>query len=351
MDKKKILVVDDTDWNRDLLVQLLEENYAVLEAVDGEQGIKATEQEKPDLILMDLGMPVMDGLEATKQIMAYSPVPILIMTMSAEYMNNLNLPFEAISYGALDVIGKLDIQGIPGAESPTVDLSQRLKTLSSVKVISHPLAKFERLRQRRPFDKKMQSEGEPIVAIASSTGGPQALLTVLKALPKDFPCGVVIVQHISAGFAQGLADWINREVELTVKLAVDGESIEPGIAYICPSGVQLRIKKERCFHLTQEPACHGHKPSATILFESVAEVYGNRAIGVILTGMGADGSTGLQKLHAASGKVLAQDEATSVVFGMPKAAIDLGVVDWVLPIDQIAPQLLKILNLPVWTPL
>ena len=168
-------------------------------------------------------------------------------------------------------------------------------------------------------------------------------MNVLKDLPSDFPYSLAIVQHISAGFAQGLADWMDRECAIKVKLAIDGERMEIGTAYVAPTGVQMRFGKGGIIRLTDDPPCGGHRPSGTILFESAAEIYGSRAIGIILTGMGSDDTPGLQKLHAASGKVIAQDEKTSVVFGMPKAAIDSGSVDWILPLNQITPQLMKIL--------
>jgi len=341
--QKRVLIVDDSPAACRLLEQWITADASLVVvgvAHNGQEAIRMTAQLKPDAVTMDIVMPLMDGLEATKQIMAYTPTPILIFASSVGEQNNA-LAFEALSYGALDVIEKKDI--------PTIDLAARIKAIASVKVISHPLAKLERMRKQQPFDRQLAAS-EMIVALAASTGGPQALLTVLKQLPEDFPCGLVIVQHISAGFTQGLADWMDRECHIKVKLAVDGERISAGIAYVAPTGSQMRLGKGGVICLTDEPPCLGHKPSATILFESASEVYGSRAIGIILTGMGTDGAAGLLKLHAASGKVIAQDEKTSVVFGMPKAAIDSGSVDWVLPIDHVAGQLMTILNVSTVRP-
>ena len=225
-------------------------------------------------------------------------------------------------------------------------LRDRLKTLARVRVITHPLGKLEPrfLRICRPSPSAGPRSGHRILAIASSTGGPQALAQILGTLPADLPCGVVIVQHISDGFDRGLADWLNDQSDLTVKLAIDGEPIQHGVAYIAPTNLQMRVGIGDRIRLTDEPPSDGQKPSGSILFDSVADVYGSCAVCVILTGMGRDGAEGLRRVKAEGGIVIAQDEESCVVFGMPKAAIELGVVEIVRPLDEIPAAILSALD-------
>jgi two-component system chemotaxis response regulator CheB len=172
------------------------------------------------------------------------------------------------------------------------------------------------------------------------------LLQVLKQLPASLPCGVVIVQHISEGFDAGLAEWLNDQCDIDVRLGTDNAPLTPGVVHIAPSGSHMTITPAGRLKLSNEEPVDCQKPSATVLFHSVAAVYRDRAVCVILTGMGADGVDGLKSVKAAGGKIVAQDQSTCVVFGMPKAAIEVGVVDWICPIGQIAPAILRALRLP-----
>lgn len=356
-DKKPIhvVVVDDSTVVRQVLTNAINSDpqlRVVGTGVNGREAVELAAKLKPDIITMDMNMPVMGGIEATKQIMAYHPTPILILSSTLFRNIGENKPFDAISFGALDVMDKGPLRGANGGDYARA-LTERIKVLARIKVVTHPLAKFER---RFPADGATPAKpavaaplpaGEKrIVAIAASTGGPQALLQVLKQLPANLPCGVVIVQHISEGFDAGLADWLNEQCDIDVCLGTDNAPLAPGVAYIAPSGSHMTVTPAGRLKLTNEEPVDCQKPSATVLFHSVAHVYRDRAICAILTGMGADGVDGLKSVKAAGGKVVAQDQSTCVVFGMPKAAIELGVVDWICPIEQVAPAILRALRLP-----
>ncbi|MBI1870020.1 MAG: chemotaxis response regulator protein-glutamate methylesterase [Chlamydiae bacterium] len=333
----RVLVVDDSSLSSKMIVSLISSDpflNVVGIASNGREAVELVSKLKPDLITMDLKMPVMDGFEATKQIMAFNPTPILILSSSV-FKDGMNLAFKALSYGALDVMDKSRIE-------VSTDFIERIKILARVKVIHHPMGKLEEMGIPKKHKTPKDLEGGKIVAIAASTGGPQALQVLLRLLPEDFPCGIVIVQHIAEGFAEGLAAWLDDDCQMRVKVAREGEHIEPGVVYFAPTGFHTRVEIGGIIHLVNETTEYAnHKPSGNILFESVAKVYGDQAIAVILTGMGKDGADGLKRVKEAHGKIFAQDEASSIIFGMPKAAIDLGIVDEVLPLNRIAETILR----------
>ncbi len=332
----RVLVVDDSPLICKLLTAMIHTDpqlRVVGTAGNGREAIEMVWQLQPDLITMDVVMPVLDGLEATKQIMAYRPTPILIIT-SGVATQGMELVFKAMSYGALDVLDKASLNLGENQTSRVALLTERIKLLARVPVIHHPLARIEAHRHTHA-QFAPRPAGHRIVAIAASTGGPPALALVLKTLPADLGCGVVIVQHIASGFDQGLVDWLDAESNWSVAVAERGVVIQAGYAYVAPAGFHMRVADGGTIHLDDEPECNGLKPSATVLFESVARVYGERAVAVILTGMGADGTAGLKHIKQARGYVIAQNEASSAVFGMPKAAIEAGVVDVVCPLTEI----------------
>jgi two-component system chemotaxis response regulator CheB len=300
--------------------------------------VRATAQLKPDVIAMDLGLPGLDGLEATRRILRETPTPIVLITANAE-RNEQRLAFEALDAGVLAVLSKPGSghEGYLNAQ----ELRRTLKNMAQVRVI------------RRWTDARMHSEPAAsttnsvergraleVVAIGASTGGPQVLRTILVDLPSDFGPPVLIVQHIADGFASGLVDWLQPQCGLPIRMAADGESLNrPGI-WVAPTGRHLTVH-DRAIALTDGPPVSLHRPSATQLFQSVAAEYGQTAIGVLLTGMGEDGAAGLRDLKRAGGTTIAQDEASSVVFSMPSTAIQLGVVDHVVPPPAIASILLQ----------
>jgi two-component system chemotaxis response regulator CheB len=342
----KVLVVEDLLSMSLLLKTTLNadpEIRVVGVAYNGREAVELAAKLKPDLITMDIHMPVMDGFEATKQIMAYHPTPILIVSASV-FSEGMELVFKAISYGALDVIEKkemvVDKDKISGGQ-----LIEKVKFLSRIRVVHHPLAKLE-AKPGGPLRVPEMPRAKPserIVAIAASTGGPPAIAEILKKFPKDFPCPIVLVQHIASGFEIGLASWLDHECPVRVKVAEHSEEIRPGVVYIAPCDLQMRVGADRRICLSQEDACDGQIPSATVLLQSVAKAYGERAIGIVLTGMGCDGAAGLKAIRDACGHTIAQDEKSCVVFGMPKAAVEIGAAADVVPLDQIAAYVIKAL--------
>jgi len=338
----RVLIVDDSPLMCKALTDILNSDPQIIVvgiAYNGKEAIDIVPKLKPDIITMDIHMPIMDGFEATKHIMAYNPTPILILSTSV-FKAGMDKVFKAIYYGALDAMEKGDLEINKDADSTKL-LIEKIKLLSGVKVISHPLAKLEKEKIVSISDFTKEKALDRIVAIAASTGGPQALMDVLRSFPAKFPCGIVIVQHITSGFLDGLVDWLGNESKIKVKVAQDLEQIMPGVAYIAPCEFQMRVTEESKISLANEPSYNGHRPSADILLESVARVYKEGAIGVILTGMGRDGLIGMKTIKQMRGKTIAQDEKSCVVFGMPKEAIEAGVIEKVLPLERIADEIVR----------
>ncbi|MGA2915925.1 MAG: chemotaxis-specific protein-glutamate methyltransferase CheB [Sedimentisphaerales bacterium] len=342
----KVLIVEDSPSVCKVLTDILNSDLHIMVtgvAHNGKEAVEMASCLKPNIITMDIHMPVMDGLEATKQIMARNPVPILIICASALEIET-GMAFKAISYGALDIIEKGQA-GIAGNEKYRKNLIEKIKFLSGIKVIRHPLAAFSDKNEiKKPFEIPKKEILDRIIAIATSTGGPNALHKILKDFPKKLPCGVVIVQHIATGFLEGLITWLNSECQIKVKIAENSEEICAGTVYMAPTDLQMRVEEGGRIHISNEPIYNGHRPSGDILLESVANVYKEKAIGVILTGMGRDGSMGIKAIKQMKGQTIAQDENSCAVFGMPKAAIDMGVADNVLPLENITEKIMQILR-------
>lgn len=341
----RVLVVDDSATLRLLLTALLESDPAIKvvgTAADGEAAIQQTLALKPDLITMDIHMPRLDGLEATRRIMAECPTPIVVVSALAD-SPEANASFDAMQAGALEVVKKPVGGRHQDFEAIREQLTTSVKLMAEVKVI--------RRRAPRPTSSLglplTLMRGQPaVLAIGASTGGPAALNWLLRALPSDFPLPILVVQHIAAGFLPGLLTWLQRESRLPLQIAGEGQALAPGAVNFAPDDHHLIVIGRGRLGLTQGAPISHVRPSATVLLRSVAQVYGAEAIGVLLTGMGDDGGAGLQALHAQGGLTIAQDEATSVVYGMPKVAADLGVVDYVLPLNRIAAMVMSLVQKP-----
>jgi two-component system chemotaxis response regulator CheB len=340
----RVLVAEDSPTARALLVAILEsdpEIEVVGEASDGLEAVAQTNRLRPDLVTMDVHMPRLDGLAATKEIMITAPTPILIVTGSTkarEVADSMDL----LRVGALDVLVKPPGPDAPGFSAAARNLVSMVKAMAHVKVVRHwrapaPAAPVAS-RPEPPARARVR-----IVAIATSTGGPPALQCLLSGLPRDFPAPIVVVQHITPGFTAGLAAWLSSVGPLRVKVAEQGEIAAPSIVYLAPDNQHLGLAESGRLQLSTAPPIGGFRPSGTFLFEAVARVFGSSAVAIILTGMGDDGVRGLSAVRNAGGKVLAQDEKTSVIFGMPGAAIAEGLAHVVLPIDAIAPHLMKLI--------
>jgi two-component system chemotaxis response regulator CheB len=332
----RVLVAEDSAVTREYLTYVLSEDRGIEvvgTARDGLQAVEQTERLKPDVIVMDVHMPRMDGFEATRQIMERVPTPIVIVSSSIS-REETAMTFEALKAGALTLLDKPGGPDHPNQTESARRLRETVKLMAEVKVVRRwP----RRARPVPPAPPPARLERNAwIVAIGASTGGPQAVAEILSTLPRDLGVPILVVQHIAPGFTAGLVEWLGQGTRLAVKAAEPGESIRPGTVYLAPDGVQMGITRERQIRLTKEQTEDGFHPSASYLFQSVAEVYGRSAVGILLTGMGRDGAKGLLRLRQAGGVTIAQDEETSVIFGMPAEAIRLGAAEYVLSPDQIS---------------
>jgi two-component system chemotaxis response regulator CheB len=323
----RVLVADDSELFRELLARVVaaEPGFDVVAvAADGNEAAVQADRLKPDVITMDLNMPDADGFSGIARIMAETPTPILVLTANREEA----VGFRALSLGALDILEK------PAATTDLEDygrlLRSRLRLLAGVKVIRH----VRGLRERAAASPRGRSARAELVVIGASLGGPRALAALLRGLPPGFRAPIAIVQHIADGFTEGLAAWLASETRLDVHEGQDGEALVPGRVLLAPTGRHLLVG-DGFVRLSDAPPVDTFRPSVTPLFLSSARAYGARVCGVILTGMGRDGAEGLRAIRDGGGVTLAQDESTSAVFGMPRAAIELGAVERVLPLDEI----------------
>ncbi len=338
----RVVVAEDSLTVRELLIEILDSDQEITvvgQAGNGLEAVELTASLKPDLVTMDVHMPVMDGLAATKEIMVRAPTPILIVTSSARE-SDVSLSLNAMRAGALMVVSTPDDPRSPMFDRRRADLLAMAKAMAQVKVVRRwgPLAAGNGLADRAAH----AATRLRLVAIAASTGGPAALQRVLQDLPGDFPVPVLVVQHIAAGFVGGLADWLASTCGLRVKVAEPGEPLAGRTVYLAPDERHLGIRPDRRILLSDDPPIAGFRPSANFLFETSAGVVGGAMAAVILTGMGSDGVAGLRAVKSGGGRVLAQDEATSVVYGMPQAAAAAGLVDWKLSIRDIGPRLMEL---------
>ena len=317
-------------------------------AKTGLEGLALIPDIQPDVICTDFFMPYMNGLEFTSEVMLHYPRPILVVSASVQEEEDTHRIFQLLEAGAVDILPKPKA----GLDDENLRLKQalisKIKILSGVKVF-----KKKQRRGKPPYSqtasaqvsKSVEFSSRPkILAVGSSTGGPLALQSVLASFSADFPLPIVCVQHISRGFLEGLIDWLAGSCHLPIQIAPAGERPKPGNIYFPPERQHLRINRAGRFAHSQSPPIDGHCPSVTTLFESIAEFYGQRTIGVLLTGMGREGADGMKASTDAGGLTIAQDEATSVVFGMPKEAIDLGAAHHVLPIQSIGPTVLEVVQ-------
>ncbi|NOQ35722.1 MAG: chemotaxis-specific protein-glutamate methyltransferase CheB [Methylococcaceae bacterium] len=349
---KRILIVDDVKTNYLLLKILLEteENFEVVGwSKDGVEAVAMTQQLQPDLITMDLEMPNMNGLEATRTIMAAHPTPIVVVS---SYVNEpqKNLTYNALNEGALAVVEKPVSPMHPDYQRLSQQLIKSLNTIAGLKLIKHKNNKKSQIiaNNLKPSSQFITPSKYQLLAIGSSAGGPNALLTLLKDLPKDFPLPIVIVQHIHEGFLDGLVNWLQDSTKLSLKIALEGEVLKMGNVYFAPDKNHLLIKQQANRQLVVElnthPPINGFQPSVSVLFESIAKNCASTSIGGILTGMGNDGGDGLLAMRNAKSHTFIQDEDSALVYGMPSYALKLGAVEKVINLDEMANYLCKVLD-------
>ncbi|MBT3258463.1 MAG: chemotaxis response regulator protein-glutamate methylesterase [Deltaproteobacteria bacterium] len=305
-------------------------------AQTGEEAIRKCEVDTPDLILMDLFMPDMDGVEATRRIMYASPCPILVVTATME--DHAGKVFEAMGHGALDAINTPMMGSGEGARKSRDALLKKITIIEKLSLNS----------QASPT--KRQTRGTPsakvssLIVIGASTGGPKALADILSRMPADLAAGIVIAQHVDGEFSGGMARWLDEQSPLSIRLAEEGAYPSRGTALLAGKNDHLVLTPNLNLAYTREPVATPFRPSVDELFKSVAAHWPSMGIAVLLTGMGRDGAEGMKMLHRVGWHTIAQDEATSVVYGMPKAARDLGAASEILPVDRIAPAILRRLS-------
>jgi two-component system chemotaxis response regulator CheB len=319
----RVLIADDSLTVRRRLRDVLQEDpgiEVVGEAATGAELITLCEALKPDVISLDVLMPGMDGVRATEEIMARMPTPILVVS-STDNRNERLSTMAALAAGAVDVIEK------PSSAAAQASFDQRylraLKLVSRIAVITHPRARLKPSSVPSPALPAADTNARSLVALGASTGGPMAVAQILGALPKDFAAPILLVMHIGHSFGLTLAEWLASLCRLSVLQAQGGETVSAGKVFVCPPDRHLVIQGGR-LELTRGPERHSCRPSVDVLFESVAEQYGARAVGCLLTGIGRDGAAGLLAMRQRGALTIAQDEASCTVFGMPRAAIELG---------------------------
>jgi two-component system chemotaxis response regulator CheB len=337
----KVLLADDSQLTRSVLKDLLAGDPDIEltgEARDGFQAVEMTCRLKPDLVLMDVVMPVMDGIAAVIEIMARCPTPILVLSANVDPTDSRSA-FNAISHGALDVMAKP--AGLVGAAFGEFarELIARVKTLARIRVIHH----FRRSRPQPVPPAPESPVGRSILAIGASTGGPRAIMRIIRNLLPTCQARILIVQHIARGFAAGFAEWLEREGGYRVRLAREGELLESGVALVAPNDLQLEVRNGR-IRLSAAPPVNSCRPSIDVLFQSLVKAgLAPQTVAVLLTGMGQDGAAGMAGLKLAGSYNIAQDEASCTVFGMPRSAIQRGAVHQVLPLDEIPGALQRLL--------
>jgi two-component system chemotaxis response regulator CheB len=330
----RVIVCDDSPTFTSALQRLLEHDGDI-EVVgihdSAEATIAALGVTKPDLVTMDLELPGIDGLEAVGRIMADRPVPILVLSVDD------TIGDAAVAAGALAAIAKSQVDILRPEAEASAALRKRVKLLAGAPVIHHPRS---RLRPGVPRAAGRIARATPVIGICASTGGPQALAHLLAELPEGFPLPILLVQHISSGFTDGLARWLDSLIPLPVRLARAGVPVGPGV-WLAPEDAHLSLEPDRTMQLDRHTVVGHHRPSGDVLLSSMASVLGADAIGVVLSGMGHDGADGIAAIAAAGGVTIAQDEETSVVYGMPRSAAERG-VERVLALEHIAPALLAV---------
>lgn len=355
MRRKKVLIVEDSATVRTLLEHIVGNDprlEVVASVASAEEALSILPQVNPDVISLDIRLPGMNGLDATRRIMADHPTPIVVVSANVD-ADDFNISMNALSAGAVSVVEKPAAATMSEYVALAQRLCRQLAIMSEVHVIrqrsGHGLG-------RTSVPRTQQAEAPPgpggdyhVLGVVASTGGPSALVKLLTALGPDYPLPIVLVQHITPSFMSGFVTWLNDTVPPKVVLAENGQLAMPGVVYVAPADRHLEMQGGR-FKLVQGPPVSSQKPSGTVLLQSLARSYGRHALGVVLTGMGDDGASGLGEMRRAGAHTIAEDESTAVVYGMPAVAARLGAAREQLPLHEIGPRLLQLGRSPRATP-
>lgn len=335
----KVLIVDDSPVVRDFLTHLIDsdpEMQVIGTAADGAEAVEAVRKKKPDVVTMDLHMSGMDGCEATRLIMESTPVPIIIVSGSLDPEETLTT-FRAMEVGALSVLARPHGAGHPEHEKSAREFIRTIKVMSEVRVVRRWPRRPQGEREAAPVvaAPRREAPGPGVVAIGASTGGPLVIQRMLAELPSDYSIPLLIVQHMARGFIAGFVEWLAQSSSIPVKVAVHGELVHPGCAYVAPDEHHMGVGTDGRIILAKGKTGNGHCPSVSHLFRTVAEVYGKRGVGVLLTGMGRDGAEELGMIRERGGVTIAQDEESCVVNGMPGEAKKINAATHVMSPDKI----------------
>ena len=331
----RVLVVDDSTFVRKAVARMLGEAAdveVVGTAADGEEGLEKARELQPDVVTLDIKMPKLGGLETLERLMAERPVAVLLLSSLTQ--EGAEVTLRGLELGAMDFVDKSSVEPM-SMLSLGEELVAKVRALGSARVRPR-----RQVRARKPAP---EAGGTELVVVAASTGGPTALQTLISGLPAGLKPAILVVQHIPRGFTRSLADRLDARSAVPVREAADGDPVEPGRVLIAPAGIHTRLRRRGArvrVVLDEEPRDTLHRPSADVLMASAATAFGPRALGIVLTGMGADGTEGLKAIQAAGGHTLAESEDTCVIYGMPKAAVAAGVVTKVVPIDRMAEEIL-----------
>jgi two-component system chemotaxis response regulator CheB len=335
----RVMVVDDSAFMRFSITQQLNEDpeiQVVGAASNGNEALRLIPQLKPDVITLDVEMPHLDGISTLREIMKYFPCPVIMFSSLTK--EGASETIQALMLGAVDFIPKpgnrLDIRAVMGEITTKIKLAAKAK----VKPIAAIPSKADAAQPNVGSEKvvSIYKKLTPVVLIGSSTGGPGALSEIIPALPSDFPSPVVIVQHMPTGFTRSLSERLNSLSPLKVKEAEPGDQLMIGQVLVAPGGFHMTFDENERVALNQKPAVHGVRPAIDVTLNSLNKYFGRNLIGVILTGMGSDGSLGMSILHSAGGYVIAEHESTCVVWGMPRCVVEAGAASIVLPRPKIA---------------
>jgi two-component system chemotaxis response regulator CheB len=335
--KIRVLIVDDSAFVRLALSRMLQgaaDMEVVGQAGDGSEGVAKVAELRPDVVTLDIKMPKMGGLEALERIMAESPVPVLLL--SSQTSEGAEVTLRGLELGAMDFVDKSRVQGPMNLLSLTEELRVKVRALAGAKKRwGVPVAEGGIVGHLRPGRAE-------VVVIGASTGGPPALQAIIPRLPEHQGAAVQVEQHMPVGFTRSLAERLDRRSAMTVREAEDGEAVVSGSVLVAPAGTHMKVRRRGAavrVSLDDEPKEALHRPSVDVLMASVAKAYGKRALGVVLTGMGSDGVVGLRAIRDAGGRTLAESEETCIIYGMPKAAVEAGVVDETVPLPRVADEI------------